>query len=305
MSNSINPNGIGRTHGGIFHADDVFSSAILLLACLVGKIIRGGTPVSGEVVFDVGGEYSDIENKFDHHQKGGPLRDDNPETPYSSAGLIWKRFGEIVCRTICPNASDYSIQSAVKDIDDKVVRQIDLIDNGKFQFQTPNLSVWSTVVNDCVPADATVDSVNHHFGKVVEFTKFWIANLIQKTVKKFEDEALIKTVCQLAIESKSAFVVFDEAMRWQEALLTVDTGGVILFVIYPDKVRGDWKTQTVPKEPGSFEFRLGLPEELRGKSEVDLEKVIPGLTFIHPNGFIAASKSLEAAIEIALMSLAK
>ena len=53
------------THGGSFHADDVFSAALLKLCRPDIRILRGFTvpPDFEGLVFDIGG------GRFDHHAK--------------------------------------------------------------------------------------------------------------------------------------------------------------------------------------------------------------------------------------------
>src|SRR3989344_6430775 len=76
------------THNGSFHADDIFAAATFILylertnndfsaqggPALGWEIIRTRDEEiikSGDYVFDVGGVYDEVENRFDHHQKGG------------------------------------------------------------------------------------------------------------------------------------------------------------------------------------------------------------------------------------------
>ena len=75
------------THGGIFHADDVFASALLVLFNPEIEIQRGfKVPENFEgIVYDIGG------GEFDHHFEGAPVRPNG--VPYSSFGLLWERFG--------------------------------------------------------------------------------------------------------------------------------------------------------------------------------------------------------------------
>ena len=77
----------GFTHGGIFHADDVFSAA-LLLHFNPKLTIQRGNRVPEEfdgIVFDIGrGEY-------DHHQKDSRIRENG--APYAAFGLLWEALG--------------------------------------------------------------------------------------------------------------------------------------------------------------------------------------------------------------------
>ena len=68
------------THGGKFHADDVFSSALLLYINPEISITRGNNvpeDFSG-IVFDIG------RGEFDHHQKDSRIRENG--VPYAAFG---------------------------------------------------------------------------------------------------------------------------------------------------------------------------------------------------------------------------
>lgn len=75
------------THGGRFHADDVFSAALLKLLNPSVQIIRVfDVPENFDgLVFDIGW------GRFDHHQKNAPVRPNG--VPYAAFGLLWKEFG--------------------------------------------------------------------------------------------------------------------------------------------------------------------------------------------------------------------
>ena len=75
------------THGGKFHADDVFSAALLLYLNPEIQITRGNkVPEDYDgIVFDIGrGEY-------DHHQIDSRIRDNG--VPYAAFGLLWEQLG--------------------------------------------------------------------------------------------------------------------------------------------------------------------------------------------------------------------
>lgn len=76
------------THGGKFHADDVFSAALLLYLNPEIQIERGNqVPENYEgIVFDVG------RGAYDHHQKDSRVRENG--IPYAAFGLLWEVLGE-------------------------------------------------------------------------------------------------------------------------------------------------------------------------------------------------------------------
>ena len=76
------------THSGKFHADDVFSSALLLYLNPEISIIRGNqVPEDFDgIVFDIG------RGKYDHHQKDSRVRKN--QVPYAAFGLLWEELGK-------------------------------------------------------------------------------------------------------------------------------------------------------------------------------------------------------------------
>ena len=70
------------THGGKFHADDVFSAALLLYLNPEITITRGNkVPEDYDgIVFDIG------RGEFDHHQKDSRVRENG--VPYAAFGLL-------------------------------------------------------------------------------------------------------------------------------------------------------------------------------------------------------------------------
>ena len=75
------------THSGKFHADDVFSYALLLYLNPAITITRGNkVPKDFDgIVFDIG------RGKYDHHQRDSRIRENG--VPYAAFGLLWEELG--------------------------------------------------------------------------------------------------------------------------------------------------------------------------------------------------------------------
>lgn len=75
------------THSGKFHADDVFSAALLLYLNPEITITRGNkVPEDFEgIVFDIG------RGQYDHHQKDSRIRENG--VAYAALGLLWEALG--------------------------------------------------------------------------------------------------------------------------------------------------------------------------------------------------------------------
>ena len=75
---------VAYTHAGKFHADDVFSAALLRILRPDIRFVRAmGLPEGfGGFAFDIGW------GRFDHHQKDAPVRENG--VPYAAFGLLWR-----------------------------------------------------------------------------------------------------------------------------------------------------------------------------------------------------------------------
>ena len=75
-------------------------------------------------------------------------------------------------------------------------------------------------------------------------------------------------------------------------------------MIYPSQT-GQWRIQTVPVEPGSFEDRKSLPKQWAGLSDKELKEVtgIDDTMFCHNGLFIAGAESLESTMKMASLAL--
>ena len=103
------------THSGAFHLDDAFAYAVLRLALGHGEAghdhtlmrTRDAAVIAGaDVVWDVGAVCDPAAGRFDHHQRGAPVRENG--LPYSAAGLVWRHHGEAAVRALLafPEAGD-------------------------------------------------------------------------------------------------------------------------------------------------------------------------------------------------------
>ena len=99
------------THGGVFHADDVFAAAMLRII-KPGIIIERGNTVPEDydgLVFDIGfGE-------FDHHQKDKRVRENG--VYYAAFGLLWEKYGSMLMNEEDAKAFDESFVQPIDNSD--------------------------------------------------------------------------------------------------------------------------------------------------------------------------------------------
>lgn len=255
------------THGGIFHADDVFASALLVLFNPEIEIQRGfKVPENFEgIVYDIGG------GEFDHHFEGAPVRPNG--VPYSSFGLLWERFGRSLFQT----------EESFQKVDRELVQPIDLSDcTGE---KNP-LSLFIGMFNpawDCqlMPAAAFKQAVNEAKTVLEMFIESARSN-----------ERAKETLAKYEANSENGIIVLEKFVPWGELTAKEEPK----FVIFPS-LRGGWNIQVVPVSYTDKAARIDLPHEWWGNPNIS--EITDGkVSFCHLNGFIAAVDTKEHAIEI-------
>ena len=91
------------THSSKFHPDDIFAVTTLELMlekeCIEYEVIRTRDMEitnKADYVVDAGFIYDEARERFDHHQiEGAGAR--NNGSPYASFGLVWKKYGYMLC----------------------------------------------------------------------------------------------------------------------------------------------------------------------------------------------------------------
>ncbi|KAJ2238945.1 hypothetical protein GGH97_005218, partial [Coemansia sp. RSA 475] len=98
------------THSGTFHCDEALACFMLrqLTEYSDAKIVRSRDPAvleTCDIVVDVGGVYDHEAKRYDHHQRGFDEQFSAEfKTKLSSAGLIYKHYGQDVIRAIAKEA---------------------------------------------------------------------------------------------------------------------------------------------------------------------------------------------------------
>lgn len=297
---------VWATHSGTFHADDVLAYAILRLALGDGHVLlRTRDPEairSSDIVWDVGGEADTDRRRFDHHQRGAPVRPDG--TAYSSAGLVWKAFGEMATRqALFSGASRDLVAEVAAAFDEEVVRRVDEIDNG---LVPPEDKIGlADIVDDHNPTWDSPDVGN----SVAEDAAFRAAaakaqDFLLRRLDALRARFLARNlVAQAGSASTDPRILeLEHKMPWQEGVLAADLP--VLYAIYPVP-GGNWMVDAMPPEAGSYEQRMPLPEAwagLRGEA-LAVECGVPDAVFVHPRRFIGAAGSKVGALTMATLSI--
>lgn len=280
------------THDGNFHADDVFSVAAMTYIFPSFKVIRTRNLAliqQADVVIDVGGIYDPETDRFDHHQRGGAGARDNG-IPYSSFGIIWKKYGLEICQ---------GKQDLANAVDAGLVSAIDAIDCGHVQGVVQGISLSQTIgmFNPTWQENRHCDDC---FDEAVDFASRMLARFIAAASGGVDAKAIVANAIEHAKDPR--VIVLNQYTPWKRTVHSLSEQA--LYVIYPAQT-GQWRIQAVPVEPGSFENRKPLPKSWAGLSDQALQEVtgINDAMFCHNGLFIAGAKSLASTIKMAAMAL--
>ena len=276
------------THAGMFHADDVFSYALLNLLNNIQEnpakyqLQRVNNavdiPENVDIVFDIGG------GKFDHHQDLNQFHEDENNTPYASFGLLWKEHGrEIIDYFVkdMKNISQETKDAIFNSFEKSLVVPIDANDNGIF---TNDFSV-SNVIRD----------FNDEAGSDTAFLN--AAVLAQRIIGRRLGNVVIKVTKEQGILSSAKFITPEIAVlpfHGPYSKLS-ELHPELKLVIYKSNRNGFNINVVRDKlEDGSFVNRFTIPQSAA---------TMQGVVFLHKAGFLMVTDTKENAIANAMAIL--
>lgn len=259
MSYNIIPDN-GFTHAGTFHADDVFSTALLKILNPNFNVKRGyDVPENFDgIVYDIGF------GKYDHHQINNEKRQNGVE--YASFGKLWRDYGELILnKTECVH------------FDHNFIEHLDLSDN------TGEKDTLASVISSFNPLWDEQEKSDEYFNDAVNYA----INILNKQFNKYKKNREAESyVLKAYNKSNKEIVILDKYYPWIKVLSATKAK----YVIHPSN-RGGYIVQCVPFKNGKL--KVSFPECLRGKDSKFLDNIIPGLKFVHNNGFMASTDSIE------------
>lgn len=289
------------THSGTFHADDVFAF-VILKAATAGELdlIRtrdGDLLAAADVVFDVGGTYDRDARRYDHHMRDKPMRPGGE--PFSSAGLVWRDFGEAAIGTLIPKASPQARSRMAGMVDQGLIRDVDLMDNGAM---IPNPGHFSTVIEAFNATFAEDDrDETAAFMQAADIASAVLARVCARAFAATLAEDIVAEAAGAAQDPR--IIVLDRRVPWEDAVfdLALDQA---LYVVRP---AGDaWTCSAVSPERGSFAQRKPLPDAWGGLRDEALAAItgIADATFCHPARFVCGARSRGGAVALARLAAA-
>lgn len=273
------------THSGKFHADDVFSAALLLYLNPEITITRGNqVPENYEgLVFDIG------RGQYDHHQKDSRIRDNG--VPYAAFGLLWEKLGpEILGKEL-----------ALK-FDESFVQPLDINDN------TGEKNELATLIGNFNPGWDSKSSNDEAFFQAVSVAGMILENKFERYLgneraDRRVEEVLTEHAASLASGDTPAentnILILPEFIPCQKRLSETN----IAFVIFPSN-RGGYCIQPQKKEY-SMNYKCSFPAEWLGLENEELEQVtgLQSAGFCHKGGFLMTVGMLEDAVKACRISM--
>ncbi|MBU2867226.1 MYG1 family protein [Pacificibacter marinus] len=296
------------THSGGFHADELLSSVVLTRLFPEAKLLRTRdrqwiTPGADKIIYDVGGAYDVAAQIFDHHQRPGPLRDD--EQPYSSFGLIWAQYGRDYLAALGVPEGD--VEAIHAKFDTKFVLPIDLLDNGAMEPSVAGpLSIMTlpSLLGSLKPVfdDTSPTADDDAFMMALPIARSFVEAQIRNLAAKARAQSIVVAAIEKA--GTSPILELPMGMPYRSALDKAEADH-IMFVVNP---RGeDWMLGGIKLSNETFEQRADLPAAWAGLTDAKLEEVcgVKGAKFCHNARFIAVANSREAIMQMADLAIAE
>ena len=288
------------THNGVFHADEVFATALLSMIMEVKlfrtRALSAQDKASDIIMYDVGGVYDIKINAYDHHQRSfEEKRDDGIK--YSSFGLLWNRYGKDVL--LENNCQDAYLEACFSDIDNKLVKWIDGRDNGQLPLNEE--VTISYIVSGFNPGwDEEGADSNTCFIKAVDFAYTVLSNLIKSVISKYRAIDIVED--KISKSSNQVLSLGKYITNWQITVLKSENPKAkrLLYGTYLS-VDGEFCIVAIP--PSTEETnkqRQPFPKEWAGFGGEKLEEItgIKGVKFCHIGRFFMSVDSEEVANEV-------
>lgn len=265
------------THSGKFHADDVFSSALLLYLNPEITILRGNkVPEDFDgIVFDIG------RGRYDHHQKDSRIRENG--IPYAAFGLLWEELGtEILGEELAAK------------FDEAFVQPLDNNDN------TGEKNELASLIGSFNPSWDEDGGTDEAFFRAVSVAGMILDNKFARYLGNERADKRIEEILETQNpEADSRILVLPEFIPCQKRLSETD----IAFVIFPSN-RGGYCIQPQKKEY-SLNYKCSFPSEWLGLENEELQKEtgLSSASFCHKGGFLMTTATLEDARKACQISL--
>lgn len=263
---------VAYTHGGVFHADDVFSAVLLNMINPELKIKRAfkipEEVDENTIIFDIGG------GLYDHHQEPREARENG--VLYAAFGKLWRDLGTY-----------FVPEEFVSKFDESFIQAIDNTDN------TGEHNLLSGVISSFNPNwnETTMDEA---FDTACGVAKIILDRQFSSINSKIEAREIVNKAYEKA-EDKSIIILeqFVPAIEYiQENYENTE------FIVFPS-LRGGYNIQGIPVSKEDKTLKAPFPREWLGKRNEELRAAsgIDNIDFCHAGNFMCACQTIDAAIE--------
>ena len=273
------------THSGKFHADDVFSAALLLYLNPEIRIMRGNKVPEdfAGIVFDIG------RGQYDHHQKDSRIRENG--VPYAAFGLLWEALGAEILG-----------EELAQKFDEAFVQPLDNNDN------TGEKSELAGLIGNFNPTWDANGSNDEAFFQAVRVAGMILENKFERYLGNERADRRVEEILEAhegalksgeKSEDEAKILILPEFVPCQKRLSETE----IAFVIFPSN-RGGYCVQPQKKEY-SLNYKCNFPSGWLGleNEELQAETGLDSAGFCHKGGFLLTTGTLEDAVKACEISL--
>ena len=274
------------THSGKFHADDVFSAALLLYLNPEITITRGNkVPEDFEgIVFDIG------RGQYDHHQKDSRIRKNG--VAYAALGLLWEALGAEILG-----------EELAQKFDEAFVQPLDNNDN------TGEKNELAALIGNFNPTWDASGSNDEAFFQAVSVAGMILENKFERYLGNERADRRVEEILEAhesalqsgeKTENEAKILILPEFVPCQKRLSETE----IAFVIFPSN-RGGYCIQPQKKEY-SMNYKCSFPSSWLGLEGEELSLVtgLKSAAFCHKGGFLMTCGTLEDSVLACRSSLA-
>ena len=256
------------THGGKFHADDVFSAALLFYINPEITILRGNrVPDDFDgIVFDIG------RGAYDHHQRDSRVRENG--VPYAAFGLLWEAVGAEILG-----------EELAEEFDEAFVQPLDHNDN------TGEKNELATLIGNFNPTWDAQGGNDEAFFQAVSVAGMILENKFERyrgneradrRVEEILEEHRQAVTSGKRDSEDAKILILPEFVPCQKRLSETE----IAFVIFPSN-RGGYCIQPQKKEY-SMNYKCSFPKQWLGLENEELQEAtgLASAGFCHKGGFL-------------------
>ncbi len=299
------------THSGQFHADDIFSTALLNLyfknkepktKVKCKRSIKKEDIDKADIVYDIGLIYNPKKLRFDHHQNDTGLIRSNG-IPYAAFGLLFKHFGHELISFISGEKNKKVLAEIFDIVEKKLIQHIDAMDNGTSTYKQLFKGVDVITIDNYFrmykfeAGSDDMKKIDKKFFELVKFSEPILENIINYASERQKEKALGQKAYNKAKDKR--IIICDRFYSYN-----FNEFPEPLIVVYPD-LRNNWSAKNVQTGEDMYDARFYFPESWRGLVDEELERAcgVKGAKFCHKSGFLCVNETKEGLMEMVMLAM--